>query len=179
MRGQAPQMTGWEARSHAVRILFARRPDNLRTPSEHTPDTVRAHSGHRQSTLRTPSGLYSHAVRKCGDSPRTPATGQTCWTMWREAGYAPGRTCSIHASCGTRAAGGFGDCPRIQASGYRRFGRFHRNIFSKTADCGDCPRIPLKKPVWASSRLARRVPLPRFEPHIDKAGKQYHKAKGE
>ncbi len=73
----------------------------------------------------------------------------------------------------------FGDCPRIQASGCRRIGRFCRNIYPKTADIGDCPRIPLKKPVWASSRLARRVPLPRFEQHIDKVGKQYHKAKGE
>ena len=71
--------------------------------------------------------------------------------------------------------GDFGDCPRIQAANHSRFGRFHRNIFSKTADCGDCPRIPLKKPVWASRRLARRVPLPRIEPHIDKAGNTRNK----
>ena len=55
-RGQALQMTGWEARSHAVRILFPRRP----------------------STLRTPSGLYSHAVRS-----RFGRRHSGCGTAWR------------------------------------------------------------------------------------------------
>ena len=61
-RGQALQMTGWEARSHAVRILFPRRPSTLRTPSEHDSHAVRAHSGRRPDSIRTPSEAGSDGV---------------------------------------------------------------------------------------------------------------------
>ena len=33
----------------------------------------------------------------------TPDAGQTCWTLLREAGYGPGRTCGATASCGADA----------------------------------------------------------------------------
>ena len=61
-RGQALQMTGWEARSHAVRAHSGRRPRTLRTPSEDTSHAVRAHSARRQRTLRTPSEAGSDGV---------------------------------------------------------------------------------------------------------------------
>ena len=34
----------------------------------------------------------------------TPDAGQTCWTLLREAGYGPGRTCGATASCGASEA---------------------------------------------------------------------------
>ena len=94
----------------------------------------------------------------------------------------------------------FGDCPRTplrdERGGWRTRGLFQlaavreatvRNQWrtprhdrlSEAACLGVRGAAMLKKPVWASSRLARRVPLPRIEPHVDKAGKQHHKAKGE
>ena len=195
-------------------------------------------------------------IADCGDCPRiadgrdsTPATDQTCLTMWREAGYAPGRTCSIHASCGTREAGHGGamselsDADRRGSRQTRRDASMARSKAQKRSGCASddarrrgsamdgagvpgrgaganeerrqAPPNALESAKRGSNRgrsgtepsrlrrvaqdcdpktyscmssgrkdariakARRRVPLPRIEQHIDKAGKQHHKAKGE
>ncbi len=169
------------------------------------------------------------------------AADQTCWTMWREAGYAPGRTCSIHASCGTREAGHgdamseLSDAVRRGSRQTRRDASMARSKAQKRSGCAsdnarrrgsamdgagepgrgaganeerrqaspnalesakrgsnrgrsgtepsrlrrvaqDCD--PKTYSCMSSGRkdariakARRRVPLPRFEPHVDKAGK--------
>ena len=169
------------------------------------------------------------------------AADQTCWTMWREAGYAPGRTCSIHASCGTREAGHgdamseLSDADRRGSRQTRRDASMARSKAQKRSGCAsddarrrgsamDGAGVPgrgaganeerrqaspnaLESAKRGSNRgrsgtepsrlrrvaqdcdpktyscmssgrkdariakARRRVPLPRFEPHVDKAGK--------
>ena len=125
----------------------------------------------------SPSFAISLHIRGCGDCPRI-ADG-------RDPALARRARRLAHKS-------GFGDCPRTplrdERGGWRTRGLFQlaavreatvRNQWrtprhdrlSEATCLGVRGAAILKKPVWASRRLARRVPLPRFEPHIDKAGR--------
>ena len=65
-RGQALQMTGWEARSHAVRVYSGRRPDSILTPSEAGSDGVIQGAGRRGDQWIQAPGLKLYTLTSPG-----------------------------------------------------------------------------------------------------------------